>query len=226
MLGIPNIHRTNIHITHIYKELIYLKRDTLVATRGTFKRGLELSGEQVDHGTVVRGQVPLPELGSQRVVLERFVHVRHGPGLDLHPVNVHVQSVKQQSQELLGILLLVAGKPRGQPLECRLERCGVHRMAVSGGPDSGQEVSVYPDQLAVGPIHVVQYAVRQALGVAQALQHRVHIARVSYVPDTDHPLFRIGHRPVRRRRRLRMQRSVVYDSAVICPVHVDISGWL
>jgi len=82
-----------------------------------------------------------------------------------------MQSVEQQSQELLGILLLVAGKSRGQPLECRLERGGVHRMAVGGGPDSGQEISIHPDQLAVGPVHVVQYAVRQALGVAQALQH-------------------------------------------------------
>jgi len=80
-----------------------------------------------------------------------------------------VQSVEQQPQELLGVLLLVAGKPRGQPLERRFKRGGVHRMAVGGGPDPGQEVSVHPDQLAVGPVHVVQYAVRQPLGVAQAL---------------------------------------------------------
>jgi len=84
-----------------------------VATRRTLERGLELSGEQVDHGTVVRAQVPLPEFGGQRVVLERLVHVGHSAGLDLHPVDVHVQSVEQQPQELLGVLLLVAGKPRG-----------------------------------------------------------------------------------------------------------------
>lgn len=174
-----------------------------MTAHGTLERGLQLSGEQVDHGAIVRGQVPLPEMGGQRVVPERFVRVRGTAGLDLHPIHVHVQSVEQQPQELLRVLLLVTGEPRRQPLERRLERGGVHRIAVvAAGPDPGQQVPVHAYQFPVRAIRVVQHAVRQALGVAQALQHRVHVARVPDVPNADHAaLFRVRRRPVRRRRR-------------------------
>lgn len=199
-----------------------------MAAHGTLERGLELSGEQVDHGTVVRGQVPLPEFRGQGVILERLVQVRHGPGLDLHPVDVHVQLVEQQTQELLRVLLVIADEPRREPLERRLERGRVDRMAVVAGPDAGQQVPVHADQLAVGPVRLVQHVLGQALGVAQALQNRVHVARVADVPDAHHPLLRVGPAAVRRRLVLqrRRRRRVVRRPAVLVvgPVHVDIPG--
>ena len=90
----------------------------------TDKGALVLALEQIDNYTIVPLEVPVPRGVSQldQLLVSSTLPIRFLDVRFLHDtIQVFMQSIQQESDQLLGIVLLVTNKLRGESLECLFE---------------------------------------------------------------------------------------------------------
>mmetsp|Transcript_19595 Transcript_19595/g.46795 ORF Transcript_19595/g.46795 Transcript_19595/m.46795 type:complete len:527 (+) Transcript_19595:546-2126(+) len=161
----------------------------------TGQLGAILSLEMIDDDGTVAEEVAAPGLPGRLLVVSAVRDHSLCRHLLLHAIQVFMDSVEKEGEELLRVVLAVSAELRCKLAQRRLELVWAHRRGLAA-PNVSKEVRKRGGELATGAKGVVlievvgelptQEEAGQRLGVAQALQCRIHETGVAKVIQPRH----------------------------------------